>query len=381
MVSELPVPGLYNHKVQSLAAAAEEQPSRLAARWLLLWHLCSLDAPTIAVAWSLLLLRLVEARPQASQMLVLFLGTWVVYVLDRILDCQTSDCRLPDCQIPESLGRLPSSAPLPSPWSAPDRSLASGCDAFTGDGARQPLANVRRLAERHYFHHRHRRLLLTLSGLAAILVALLCRVLSPRLVLIYLLLGGPVLAYAYWVHGRSRSAALPATPSNSGDRPELVKQRAEEQARQQAKEQAKEPVVAILFTAAVAAPASVSSPRGSHLALLCACVLLGLLCWLNCAVISFAEAPTIAARERAKLGVLAAALAAIAAAGCGRASASTAGYLWHLFPAAAAVIVSSLLLLALLFGAGDGGQLSRSRMRVLADAALLTPWLFLLPRI
>lgn len=55
-------------------------------RLLRLWHLLSLDAPTITGLWAYLLARSGEVRPSPSAMAVLILGTWIVYVVDRLLD-------------------------------------------------------------------------------------------------------------------------------------------------------------------------------------------------------------------------------------------------------------------------------------------------------
>ncbi len=53
------------------------------ARW---WHLLSLDAPTVAVLWSWSVAAALGVRLPASALLLLALGTWLVYVADRILD-------------------------------------------------------------------------------------------------------------------------------------------------------------------------------------------------------------------------------------------------------------------------------------------------------
>lgn len=51
-----------------------------------LWHLLSLDAPSIAALWAWALARELEVHPQAAALGVLTLGTWLVYVADRLLD-------------------------------------------------------------------------------------------------------------------------------------------------------------------------------------------------------------------------------------------------------------------------------------------------------
>lgn len=82
------------------------------------WHLLSLDAPTIAVLWAWTFARAVGADISWSPLAVLGIGTWLIYVGDRLLD-----------GIP--------GAPRPD------------------------------LRERHLFHARHRRPLLAAALLAA----------------------------------------------------------------------------------------------------------------------------------------------------------------------------------------------------------------------
>jgi hypothetical protein len=53
-----------------------------------LWHLASLDAPTVAVVWSLALARAANVRLPAWLPVLLALGTWAVYISDRLLDAR-----------------------------------------------------------------------------------------------------------------------------------------------------------------------------------------------------------------------------------------------------------------------------------------------------
>lgn len=50
------------------------------------WHLFSLDAPTIAALWAFSFARAAEVRLPLGALFLLALGTWLVYVADRILD-------------------------------------------------------------------------------------------------------------------------------------------------------------------------------------------------------------------------------------------------------------------------------------------------------
>lgn len=51
-----------------------------------LWHLCSLDAPTVAVVWTWFVARTFGASPPTLLYCAMFCGVWGVYMLDRLLD-------------------------------------------------------------------------------------------------------------------------------------------------------------------------------------------------------------------------------------------------------------------------------------------------------
>jgi hypothetical protein len=53
------------------------------AEW---WHLLSLDAPTVAALWSWFFVRAMHLHLSLIQAFLLPLGTWLLYVADRILD-------------------------------------------------------------------------------------------------------------------------------------------------------------------------------------------------------------------------------------------------------------------------------------------------------
>jgi hypothetical protein len=84
--------------------------------------LLSLDAPSVAVLWAWSLARAVGAEIAWSTLAVLGLGTWLIYIADRLLD-----------------GR--------------------------------PGAPIRELRERHFFHARHRRALLMCAAIAVVPLA------------------------------------------------------------------------------------------------------------------------------------------------------------------------------------------------------------------
>jgi hypothetical protein len=90
-----------------------------------LWHLTSLDAPTVAVVWTLAFARAAEVQLPAWVPLLIALGTWTVYVGDRLLDSRSS--------------------------------LISG--------------SWKSLRERHLFHWRHRRVFSRLAAITACIAA------------------------------------------------------------------------------------------------------------------------------------------------------------------------------------------------------------------
>lgn len=64
------------------------QLCRLCTRLLASWHLLSLDAPTVAIVWAYAIGHAAHIHLQPWIALLLFSGTWTVYVLDRILDAR-----------------------------------------------------------------------------------------------------------------------------------------------------------------------------------------------------------------------------------------------------------------------------------------------------
>ncbi|HEY0760530.1 MAG TPA: hypothetical protein VGD59_14865 [Acidisarcina sp.] len=116
------------------------------------WHLLSLDAPTVAVLWAGTLCRAAHAVLDIRTAVFLALGTWVLYVGDRLLD------------------------------------------GLTGTAARE-------LRERHLFHRQHR-----LSFLAGLIVSLLVLIrlgvsMSKPLFRDFLIVLIAALAYFALVHG------------------------------------------------------------------------------------------------------------------------------------------------------------------------------------
>lgn len=86
------------------------------------WHLASLDAPTVAVVWALAFARAAGVHLPAWLPVLLALGTWTVYIGDRLLDARSA--------------------------------LRTG--------------NLNLLRDRHFFHWRHRRLLAPIAVAASV---------------------------------------------------------------------------------------------------------------------------------------------------------------------------------------------------------------------
>jgi hypothetical protein len=98
-----------------------------------LWHLASLDAPTVAVVWALAFAWAAKVRLPLWIPVLLALVAWAVYVGDRLLDAQAAL------------------------------------------GASQP----HRLRERHRFHWRHRSILIPMAIAAACIAACIVFLLMP----------------------------------------------------------------------------------------------------------------------------------------------------------------------------------------------------------
>ncbi len=97
------------------------------------WHLASLDAPTVALAWSLAFAWVARVRLPLWVPALLALAVWSVYVADRLLDARA--------------------------------------------GLRS--ANLHRLRERHLFHWRHRRVLVPLASATGLGAAWIIFTLMP----------------------------------------------------------------------------------------------------------------------------------------------------------------------------------------------------------
>lgn len=145
-----------------------------APRLLRLWHLASFDAPTVALVWAFAFAQIADLHLQPWIALLLFSGTWSVYVGDRLLDAY--------------------------------RARRSG--------------QLDALRERHFFHWRHRHSLMPLATCsAAVAAALIVRLMPVVIRERNSVLAAAALMYFSGVHSAPR---LPAWLRRSGWKELLV---------------------------------------------------------------------------------------------------------------------------------------------------------------
>jgi hypothetical protein len=323
-----------------------------AERCLVLWHLASLDAATVAVVWSAGFAWAAALRVPEWALAMQALAVWAVYVVDRLLDTR--------------------------------RALGT--------------RDLERLRERHFFHWRHRRVLgpaaVVAVGAAAGLILLympvMARLRNSALAAAALVYFARVhfrpdqeFTWSIWQCARRRFLKENGTRAH---RPPLHKflirygERDEDGARGDAgwlrPILTKEVLVGVLFTAGCALPAMGRMQSAGRGALLCGVGFFALLAWLNCRSIEDWEGEdwegegcggTMAQRGRLHAGWMVAgvgmALAALLAA--------------H-ERAAALVLAGALSALLLVWLDGRRRRMSPVLLRAAADLVLLTPLLLLL---
>ena len=198
---------------------------------LALWHLLSLDAPTVAALWTWFLARSVGLALPWTAPATMFIAVWMIYAADRLLDARLLDTR--SIPSPPLLSQTLLSHPLnKTPDLAPD------------------------LEERHRFHHRHRTGFLIAVTFAAIALVLLLPRLYPRALALYALLATLLATWMLLIH------ALPQPSQGSRRLP-------------------KEIAVGLFFPAACFIPTVARAPT-LQLPLLPAAVLFAAVCSLNC---------------------------------------------------------------------------------------------------
>jgi len=149
------------------STSALASPPALASRrrpGLALWHLLSLDAPTVAVLWTWFLASGNRLRLPALSLLSIVIAVWMLYAADRLLD------------------------------------------------ARHLLANplhTAGLEHRHHFHHRHRSAFLLGILAASLSLALLIPRLPAPAIHLYLILGALLAGYLVLIHATGSAHRLP----------------------------------------------------------------------------------------------------------------------------------------------------------------------------
>lgn len=122
-----------------------------------LWHLLSLDAPSVAAVWTAFVARCAGVNLAWTSTAAMFVAVWMLYAADRLLDAR----------------------PLPH------GAVPSG------------------LEDRHHFHQHHRRGFLVGIGVASTVLAALLAQLDPRSLRLYALLACFLGAWLLLVHSRS----------------------------------------------------------------------------------------------------------------------------------------------------------------------------------
>lgn len=123
---------------------------------LILWHLLSLDAPTVAALWTWFLARANRIELPATAVIAMAVAVWMLYAADRLLDARLLD--------------------------GPHVHAAHDLEA------------------RHLFHHRNRRAFRFGIVLASLALAMLLPRIEPKSIHLYLVLGGLLAGYFVLIH-------------------------------------------------------------------------------------------------------------------------------------------------------------------------------------
>ncbi len=201
---------------------------------LVLWHLLSLDAPTVACLWTWFLAHTAGLALPPTSIVAMFVAVWILYAADRLLDAR-----------PLGSGAL-GTRPLegrPVLGGLPPDSRRPNTDTS------QP--HTHRLEARHLFHHRHRPGYLGGILVAALTLSSLAPRLLPSALHLYLVEGALLVAWFLVLHATPFARPLP-----------------------------KEFVVGIFFAAAAFIPTVARRPE-LRLALAPSALLFAALCTLN----------------------------------------------------------------------------------------------------
>lgn len=125
---------------------------------LALWHLLSLDAPTVAALWTWFLARTNHIALPLTSIAAMAAAVWLLYAADRLLDARNSS---------------------------------------------------HHLEARHRFHHRHRTAFLTGIAAASLALAALLPTLPPEAIRLYLVEGSFLAGYFILIHATRAAHRLP----------------------------------------------------------------------------------------------------------------------------------------------------------------------------
>jgi uncharacterized membrane protein YfcA len=148
-----------------LASTIQIAPIDRAASPLALWHLLSLDAPTVAVLWTWFIAWASHIRLPLAPLAAMAFAVWALYAADRLLDARP-------------LGGL--------------------------------HGKTQELEARHFFHHRHARAFLTGIWLAVAALAALLPSLHPAAIRLYLVEGVLLCAWFLMLHSSPPTHPLPS---------------------------------------------------------------------------------------------------------------------------------------------------------------------------
>jgi hypothetical protein len=332
------------HPTRIAKKAQHPHPTFDAPVPLRLWHLSSLDAPTVAVVWTLAFAWAANVLLPAWVPVLLALSAWAAYIADRLLDAY-STLRSFHHHWPDA--------------SSPRKNNRGSSDPVRAESERLPHRRWLRL--RHRFHWHHRRIFIPIAMAAACAAAFIVFSAMPLAARERdSILAAAALVYFTRVHS-SRANSPSATTLRAPFLSPLV---------------SKEMLVGLLFTAACALPAvsRAAQPISNLWPLIVPTIFFALLAWLNCHAIEHWEsrAPARPSTSFSFSGVKLPALA-LSAAGL-----FASAILASAHPRTAVLILAgavSALLLALLdrFRA----RLTPLALRAAADLVLLTPVLLI----
>jgi hypothetical protein len=139
-------------------------PARTASP-IALWHLLSLDAPTVALLWTWFIARTTHIAIPAAVVAAMALAVWILYAADRLLDTRRLD--------------------------EPDRAPSGELEA------------------RHLFHHAHRRAFLVGIVFAVLGLSTLLPQLDGRAIRLYLVEGALLAVWFLILHATRSAHRLP----------------------------------------------------------------------------------------------------------------------------------------------------------------------------